>query len=64
MTQKRSLCSVSLGVEGMTCGSCVQSIEQRIGSLPGVMHIKVNAGSLELFVVVSGFELCFNKFLV
>lgn len=26
----------------MTCGSCVQSIEQRIGSLPGVMHIKVS----------------------
>ena len=43
MTQKVSLCSVALGVEGMTCGSCVQSIEQRIGSLPGVMHIKVNA---------------------
>lgn len=60
MTHKRSLCSVSLGVEGMTCGSCVQSIEQRIGSLPGVMHIKVNVGSLKLFVVVSGFEFCFN----
>uniref|UniRef100_A0A4W6E8C6 P-type Cu(+) transporter n=1 Tax=Lates calcarifer TaxID=8187 RepID=A0A4W6E8C6_LATCA len=42
MTQKVSLCSVSLGVEGMTCGSCVQSIEQRIGSLPGVIHIKVS----------------------
>ncbi|XP_053284621.1 copper-transporting ATPase 1 [Pleuronectes platessa] len=42
MTQTVSLCSVTLGVEGMTCGSCVQSIEQRIGSLPGVMHIKVS----------------------
>uniref|UniRef100_A0A673BWI0 P-type Cu(+) transporter n=1 Tax=Sphaeramia orbicularis TaxID=375764 RepID=A0A673BWI0_9TELE len=45
MTQKISLCSASIGVEGMTCGSCVQSIEQRIGSLPGVIHTKV---SLEL----------------
>ncbi|KAF7668681.1 hypothetical protein LDENG_00294650 [Lucifuga dentata] len=45
MTQKVKLCSVSLGVEGMTCGSCVQSIEQCIGSLPGIIHIKV---SLEL----------------
>ncbi|XP_040904531.1 copper-transporting ATPase 1 [Toxotes jaculatrix] len=42
MTQKVSLCSVSLGVEGMTCNSCVQSIEQRIGSFPGVIHIKVS----------------------
>ncbi|XP_068596463.1 copper-transporting ATPase 1 [Brachionichthys hirsutus] len=45
MPEKVRLCSVSIGVEGMTCGSCVRSIEQRIGSLPGVTHIKV---SLEL----------------
>uniref|UniRef100_A0A672H8K0 P-type Cu(+) transporter n=1 Tax=Salarias fasciatus TaxID=181472 RepID=A0A672H8K0_SALFA len=29
-------------VIGMTCGSCVQSIEKRIGSLQGVIHIKVS----------------------
>lgn len=45
MTQKTNVASTSIGVEGMTCGSCVQSIEQRIGSFPGVIHIKV---SLEL----------------
>lgn len=45
MTQKPSFASTSIAVEGMTCGSCVQSIEQRIGSFPGVIHIKV---SLEL----------------
>ncbi|XP_059371386.1 copper-transporting ATPase 1-like [Carassius carassius] len=37
-----NLCRVTLGVEGMTCGSCVQSIEGRIGSLPGVVHIQVS----------------------
>lgn len=42
MTLKVTLSSVSLRVEGMTCGSCVQSIEQRIGSLHGVIHIKVS----------------------
>uniref|UniRef100_A0A3Q3EIN4 P-type Cu(+) transporter n=1 Tax=Labrus bergylta TaxID=56723 RepID=A0A3Q3EIN4_9LABR len=42
MTQRVNLCSVSLGVQGMTCGSCVQSIEQRIGSQPGVRQIKVS----------------------
>ncbi|KAM9833859.1 copper-transporting ATPase 1 isoform 1-T1 [Syngnathus typhle] len=42
MTQEGSVCEVTLGVGGMTCGSCVQSIEQRIGSLPGVIHIKVS----------------------
>lgn len=42
---RANLCRVTLGVEGMTCGSCVQSIEGRIGGLPGVNHIQV---SLEL----------------
>ncbi|XP_053734827.1 copper-transporting ATPase 1 [Synchiropus splendidus] len=42
MTQNMDLCMVSLSVEGMTCNSCVQSIEQRIGSLQGVIHIKVS----------------------
>ncbi|XP_054648592.1 copper-transporting ATPase 1 [Dunckerocampus dactyliophorus] len=42
MTQECSVCAVTLGVEGMTCGSCVQSIEQRIGSLQGIIHIKVS----------------------
>ncbi|KAL0973742.1 hypothetical protein UPYG_G00210340 [Umbra pygmaea] len=42
MTLKAKISSVCLGVEGMTCGSCVQSIEQRISGLPGVIHIKVS----------------------
>ncbi|XP_030622832.1 copper-transporting ATPase 1 [Chanos chanos] len=45
MALKTNLFSVTLSVEGMTCGSCVQSIEQRIGGFPGVVRIKV---SLEL----------------
>uniref|UniRef100_A0A3B4AS03 P-type Cu(+) transporter n=1 Tax=Periophthalmus magnuspinnatus TaxID=409849 RepID=A0A3B4AS03_9GOBI len=45
--------SVCVGVEGMTCGSCVQSLEQRLGSFPGVIHIKV---SLELKNAVIVFD--------
>ncbi|KAK2891343.1 hypothetical protein Q8A67_013986 [Cirrhinus molitorella] len=45
MALSANLSRVTLGVEGMTCGSCVQSIEGRIGGLPGVIHIQV---SLEL----------------
>ncbi|XP_045328888.1 copper-transporting ATPase 1 isoform X6 [Leopardus geoffroyi] len=33
---------VTISVEGMTCGSCVWTIEQRIGKLNGVHHIKVS----------------------
>lgn len=35
------LSSVTLRVDGMTCGSCVQTIEKQIGGLPGVIHIEV-----------------------
>ncbi|XP_056327723.1 copper-transporting ATPase 1 [Danio aesculapii] len=42
MALSTNLCRLTLGVEGMTCGSCVQSIEGRIGGLPGVFHIQVS----------------------
>nr|KAF6491791.1 ATPase copper transporting alpha [Molossus molossus] len=34
--------SVTIAVEGMTCSSCVWTIEQQIGKLNGVHHIKVS----------------------
>lgn len=37
-----SVSSISISVEGMTCSSCVWTIEQHIGKLNGVHHIKVS----------------------
>ncbi|NWT20367.1 ATP7A ATPase, partial [Vireo altiloquus] len=34
--------SVAIGVEGMTCNSCVQSIEQHLGKMNGIHNIKVS----------------------
>ncbi|XP_024096797.2 copper-transporting ATPase 1 isoform X4 [Pongo pygmaeus] len=34
--------SVTISVEGMTCNSCVWTIEQQIGKVNGVHHIKVS----------------------
>ncbi|KAJ7396143.1 ATPase copper transporting alpha [Pitangus sulphuratus] len=34
--------SVVVGVEGMTCSSCVQTIEQHVGKMNGIHHIKVS----------------------
>ncbi|XP_072170821.1 copper-transporting ATPase 1-like [Diadema setosum] len=36
------LAMVIIGIEGMTCNSCVRSIEDKIGSLAGVRSIKVS----------------------
>ncbi|XP_062358743.1 copper-transporting ATPase 1 isoform X2 [Cinclus cinclus] len=33
---------VAIGVEGMTCNSCVQSIEQHLGNMNGIHNIKVS----------------------
>uniref|UniRef100_A0A8C0VC51 P-type Cu(+) transporter n=1 Tax=Cyanistes caeruleus TaxID=156563 RepID=A0A8C0VC51_CYACU len=37
--------SVAIGVEGMTCNSCVQSIEQHLGKMNGIHNIKVSESS-------------------
>uniref|UniRef100_A0A673VEA0 Copper-transporting ATPase 1 n=1 Tax=Suricata suricatta TaxID=37032 RepID=A0A673VEA0_SURSU len=42
MDRSMSVDSVTISVEGMTCSSCVWTIEQRIGKLNGVHHIKVS----------------------
>ncbi|KAM4660722.1 copper-transporting ATPase 1 isoform 1-T5 [Amazona ochrocephala] len=34
--------SIVLGVEGMTCNSCVQTIEQHVGRMNGIHNIKVS----------------------
>uniref|UniRef100_A0A6Q2XFA5 Copper-transporting ATPase 2 n=1 Tax=Esox lucius TaxID=8010 RepID=A0A6Q2XFA5_ESOLU len=39
---KATECLTRIRVEGMTCQSCIHSIEGRIGTLPGVLHIKVS----------------------
>ncbi|XP_041597392.1 copper-transporting ATPase 1 isoform X2 [Vulpes lagopus] len=42
MDRSMSVDSVTISVEGITCDSCVCTIEQRIGNLNGVYHIKVS----------------------
>ncbi|XP_057573867.1 copper-transporting ATPase 1 isoform X2 [Hippopotamus amphibius kiboko] len=42
MEPSASVNSVTISVEGMTCSSCVWTIEQQIGKLNGVHHIKVS----------------------
>uniref|UniRef100_A0A8I5KQ07 ATPase copper transporting alpha n=1 Tax=Homo sapiens TaxID=9606 RepID=A0A8I5KQ07_HUMAN len=38
--------SVTISVEGMTCNSCVWTIEQQIGKVNGVHHIKMESHSV------------------
>uniref|UniRef100_A0A2K5PIA6 Copper-transporting ATPase 1 n=1 Tax=Cebus imitator TaxID=2715852 RepID=A0A2K5PIA6_CEBIM len=42
MDPNMSMNSVTISVEGMTCNSCVWTIEQQIGKVNGVHHIKVS----------------------
>lgn len=37
--------TLQLRVDGMRCGSCVRNIEENIGRLPGVQHIRVSLDS-------------------
>ena len=33
--------SVTLGVDGMSCGGCVVSVEKALGAVPGVAKVRV-----------------------
>ncbi|XP_068008093.1 copper-transporting ATPase 1 [Melanerpes formicivorus] len=43
--------SIVIGVEGMTCNSCVQTIEQHLGKMSGIHHIKVSLEDKNAVVV-------------
>ena len=36
---------VIVSVEGMTCGSCVRNIQEQVGDVEGVQHLKVSVTS-------------------
>ncbi|NXL81525.1 ATP7A ATPase, partial [Leptocoma aspasia] len=43
--------SVAIGVEGMTCSSCVQSIEQHLGKMNGIHNITVSLEDKNAIVI-------------
>lgn len=42
--------SVTLGVEGMSCGGCVVSVEKALGAVPGVSRVRVSLEKKEAVV--------------
>ncbi|XP_078403621.1 copper-transporting ATPase 1-like isoform X2 [Cetorhinus maximus] len=51
MGGKGEMNSITISVEGMTCNSCVQTIEQQIGKLHGVCKIKVSLENHNVAIV-------------
>ncbi len=43
----------TIGIKGMTCHSCVKTIEQNLGELPGVISINVSLSNEEGIVIFS-----------
>lgn len=42
--------AVKIGVEGMTCGGCVLSVEKALGRVPGVKKVTVSLEKKEAVV--------------
>ncbi|WP_438351884.1 copper chaperone CopZ [Paenibacillus sp. FA6] len=40
--------NVTLNVQGMSCGHCVNSIEGKVGQLAGVEQVKVNLADAQV----------------
>ena len=43
----------TIGIKGMTCHSCVKTIEQNLGELPGVISVNVSLSNEEGTVIFS-----------
>ena len=43
----------TISIKGMTCNSCVKTIEQNLGEFPGVLSIKVSLSNEEGVVIFS-----------
>tara|TARA_B100000686_G_C16696325_1_gene920745 strand:- start:897 stop:1106 length:210 start_codon:yes stop_codon:yes gene_type:complete len=41
---------ITIGVEGMTCGHCVETVEKVLGNLEGVEKIVVNLPKEQVFI--------------
>jgi P-type Cu+ transporter len=50
-SESASLREFSLGIEGMTCASCVSRVEKSLRNLPGVARADVNLGTERAMVV-------------
>ena len=44
------MASVILGVDGMSCGGCVVSVEKALGAVPGVTRVRVSLEKKEAVV--------------
>ncbi|MEN9787185.1 MAG: Copper chaperone CopZ [Pseudomonadota bacterium] len=41
---------ITLGIDGMTCGGCVLSVERALGAVPGVTAVRVSLETREAVV--------------
>ncbi len=48
--------TVKLGVDGMTCGGCVLSVEKALGRVPGVKKVTVSLEKKEAVVEGDGLD--------
>ena len=49
--------SIDLGIDGMTCASCVRRVERALGGVPGVASVAVNLATEQARVTASGRKL-------
>src|ERR1700757_2360865 len=50
----KAAAEIDLGIEGMTCASCVRRVEKALGRVPGVVDVSVNLGTERARVAFDG----------
>lgn len=52
---------ITLEVQGMSCGHCVNAIERSVGQLAGVEQVKVNLADAQVNVVFDEAQVSLDK---
>ena len=50
----KAAAEIDLGIEGMTCASCVRRVEKALGRVPGVVDVSVNLGTERARIAFDG----------
>jgi copper ion binding protein len=50
----KAAAEIDLGIEGMTCASCVRRVEKALGRVPGVADVSVNLGTERVRIAFDG----------
>jgi copper chaperone len=59
--ERKNMQNLTLNVQGMSCGHCVNAIEKSVGQLTGVELVKVNLTDAQVYLAFNEVQVSLDK---